>query len=243
VTIERFRDAANLDGLNEIGKVCHLAFYFLKKTKAEEFTAADGARWLTELRYSKPNISRLDNNLRSSRSTIRGSRDNTFRLHASFVRTLETKFPELSEKSQDVVDAGTILPEVDYTNTRGYIETLAKQINASYENNLFDGCAVLMRRLVEVLLILSYRYLKIETAIHDRQGNYLMLDGVISDAKANSTLALSRNSKACLDTFRQLGNFSAHKIEYTCRREYIAPHIQEYRALVTELLHKSGIRV
>ena len=45
------------------------------------------------------------------------------------------------------------------------------------------------------------------------------VEAIISDAKNNSTL----------DTFRQPGNFSAHKIEYTCRREYIAPDIQEYR--------------
>lgn len=184
----------------------------------------------------------LHDNLRSSRETLRGSGGNTFRLHANFVRTLEKSFPQLLEKSQDVIDAGTILPEVDYQKTRGYIETLAKQINASYENNLFDGCTVLMRRLVEVLLILSYRHLRIEAAIQDAHRNYLMLDAVIGDAKANASLALSRNSKACLDTFRQLGNFSAHNIEYTCRREYITPHIQEYRALVTELLHTSGIR-
>ncbi len=243
MTVERFRDEANLANLNEVGKVCHLAFYFLKKVKAEEFTAGDAAKWLTDLRYSKPNVSRLHDNLRSSRDTVRGSKDNTFRLQADFVKALEAKFPQLSEKSQEVIEHGTILPEVEYQKTRGYIETLAKQINASYEHNLFDGCAVLMRRLLEVLLILSYRHLKIEAAIQDANGNYQMLDGIIGDAKTNSTLALSRNSKACLDTFRQLGNFSAHKIEYTCHREYITPHIQEYRALVTELLHKSGIRI
>jgi hypothetical protein len=118
----------------------------------------------------------------------------------------------------------------------------AKQINASYEHNLFDGGAVLMRRLVEVLLILSYRYLRTEAAIQDNNGNFEMLEKIVNDAKANSTLALSQNGRNSLDTSRGLGNFSAHKIEYTCRREYIAPHIQEYRALVVELLHKWGIR-
>lgn len=243
MTVENFRDEAILGGLNEVRKVCYLAFYFLKKEKAEEFTAGDGAKWLTDLRYSRPNVSRLHDNLRSSRDTVRGREDNTFRLQANFVKALEAKFPQLSETSQDVVDSGAILPEVDYQKTRGYIETLAKQINASYEHNLFDGCAVLMRRLLEVLLILSYRHLKIERAIQDASGNYQMLDSIIGDAKTNSTLALSRNSKGCVETFRQLGNFSAHKIEYTCRREYIRPHIQEYRALVTELFHKAGIRI
>ncbi len=99
-----------------------------------------------------------------------------------------------------------------------------------------------MRRLVEVLLILSYRHLQIEGEIKDSHGNYVMLEAVIANAKNNSKLSLSRNSKGCLDIFRELGNFSAHKVEYTCRREYIKPEIQQYRALIGELLHKAGIR-
>jgi len=242
MTVERFRDEANIGSLNELGKVCHLAFYFLKKVKADQFTAGDGAKWLTYLRYSTPNISRLHDNLRSSRDTVRGTKDGTFRLHADFVKALEAKFPQLSEKSQDVVDSGTILAEVEYKGTKGYIEQLAKQINASYEHNVFDGCAVLMRRLVEILLISCYRHLKIESVIQDGSGNFRMLEAIINDAKSNSTLGLSRNGKGSLDLFRELGNFSAHKIEYNCRREYIKPHIQEYRALITELLYKAAIR-
>ena len=165
-----------------------------------------------------------------------------FKLSVEFIKLMEAQFPDLSEKSQEVIEHGTILPELDYTNTRGYIESLAKQINASYENNAFDGCAVLMRRLVEVLLILSYRYLQIETEMRDSAGNYVMLDAIIGNAKNNAKLSLSRNSKTSLDVFRELGNFSAHKIEYTCRREYIKPEIQQYRALIGELLHKAGIR-
>jgi hypothetical protein len=243
VTAEQFRDEANFAGLNEIGKVCHLAYYFLKKSKAQEFTAGDGAKWVADLGYPKPNTSRLHDKLRGSPETIRGARDNTFRLHTDFIKALEARFPELSEKSQEVFDSGTILPEVEYRDTRGYIVSLAKQINASYEHNLFDGCAVLMRRLVEILLISSYRHLKIESTIQDKDGNFKMLEQIINDAKANSALGLSRNGKGSIESFRELGNFSAHKIEYICRREYIKPHIQEYRALVTELLHKAGIRI
>lgn len=70
-----------------------------------------------------------------------------------------------------------------------------------------------------------------------------MLEAIIANAKNNADLKLSRTSKNDLDLFRELGNFSAHRIEYTCRREYIAPHIQKYRALIVELLHKAGIRI
>jgi hypothetical protein len=92
------------------------------------------------------------------------------------------------------------------------------------------------------MLILSYKHLHIESAIQNGDGSFMMLEGIISSAKTNPTLALSRNSKSSLEVFRQLGNFSAHKIEYTCRREYIQPHIQEYRAMFVELLYKAGIR-
>ena len=42
--------------------------------------------------------------------------------------------------------------------------------------------------------------------------------------------------------FRELGNRSAHKIYYTCKREYIKEKIDQYRAMMDELLHKAGIR-
>jgi hypothetical protein len=241
MTRDQFIDASELTKLAETDKVCYLAFFYLKTNSLEEFTAIDGARWLSESGISNPNRTRLDQNLRASRNTIKGQRG--LKLTLPFVKSLETKFPAVTQKSQDVIDHGTILPEVDYVDTRGYIISLAKQMNVSFEQNLFDGCAVLMRRLLEIMLILSYRKLSIESAIQDAAGNYKMLEGIINDAKTNSTLALSRNSKGMLDTFRELGNFSAHKIEYTCRREYIQPHIQDYRALIVELLYKSGIRV
>jgi len=241
VTIDQFASASDLDSLLEVDKVCRLAFFHLKAQHIEEFTVRDASQWLISAGYAAPNQTRLEGKLRESRSTIKGQRG--WRLRVDFVKDLDAKFPAVSARPQEVVDAGSLIPEVDYGRTRGYVESLAKQINASYEHNLFDGCAVLMRRLVEVLLILSYRKLNIESAIHDNSGNYEMLEKIVNNAKTNSILGLSRNSKSSLDIFRQLGNFSAHKIEYMCRREYIQPHIQEYRALVVELLHKAGLRI
>lgn len=98
----------------------------------------------------------------------------------------------------------------------GDLGSLAKQINASYEHNIFDGCAVLMRRLEEVLLILSYEHLGIETAIKDASGNYLLLESIVKNAEGNAKLGLSRNAKPSIETIRKLGNYSAHKVIYTC---------------------------
>ncbi|AXC13149.1 hypothetical protein ACPOL_3870 [Acidisarcina polymorpha] len=51
---------------------------------------------------------------------------------------MENKFSGLAEKSQEVMDEGAILPPALYEGTRGFIESVAKQINASYEHNIFD---------------------------------------------------------------------------------------------------------
>jgi hypothetical protein len=193
-------------------------------------------------RLPKPNTSRLAEKLGKCRDTVRGSKAGMFRLHHTYLKTMEGLYPQLSEKSQEVMDDGTILPEILYKGTRGYIESLAKQINKSYEHNIFDGAAVLMRRLEEVLLILSYENLGIAAAIKDGNGNYFPLEGIVKDAASNTTMSLSRNSKKSIETIRELGNYSAHKITYICKREYIKENINEFRALVDELLHKAGIR-
>jgi hypothetical protein len=242
VTLDQFAEKSGLRDLTEVERVCHLAYFFLRKEKREEFSVLEAAAWLTGYGFANPNRSRLTDRLQASANTVRGPHGGG-KLHVDYFKEMERKYPELNEKSQEVIEHGTILPEIDYQKTRGYLEALAKQMNAAYEHNIFDGCAVLMRRLVEVLLILSYRHLGIENEIQDANGNYLMLDGVINNAKQNQRLALSRNSKQHIDTYRQLGNFSAHRIEYVCRREYIQPHIQDYRALIVELLHKAGIRI
>lgn len=243
MTLAKFIELSELAKCTEVEKACLLAYYHLKREAVEEFTAKDYARWIEGHNFSVPNVTRLTDRLKASPHTIKGSKAGILRLKHHYLRQMDAKFPQLAEKSQDVTDHGTILPLILYENTRGYISSLAKQINVSYENNAFDGCAVLMRRLEEVLLIMSYEKLGIQAAIKDpATDTYLMLERIVTNAAGNATLNLSRNARTDIDTFRELGNYSAHKITYLCRREYISEKIDKYRALVDELLHKAGLR-
>lgn len=242
MTLDKFIKDAEIGKLGELDKVLYLAFYHLKRNTLPEFSSTQAAQWIRDAKMGNPNVSRLAGKLKHSRSTTRGSRTGVFCLHHNLLTELDAKFPQLAEKSQDVVDDGTILPASLYDGTPGYIVRLAKQINRSYEENIFDGCAVLMRRLEEVLLILSYEHLGIQAEIKDsKTGNYFMLEGVVKNAQGNARLNLSRNGREWIDTFRELGNYSAHKVTYLCKREYIREKIDRYRALVDELLHKAGI--
>ncbi|MBL8240143.1 MAG: hypothetical protein JNM66_22165 [Bryobacterales bacterium] len=241
MTLDKYITDSGLAEFDELDKVLYLAFYHLKKNSITEFSQADAAKWIRDQNMGNPNVSRLGTKLKNSRSTTRGSKAGMFCLHHKLLTELDGKFPQLSQKSQEVLDDGTILPPALYDKTRGYIESLAKQINRSYEENIFDGCAVLMRRLEEVLLILSYEHLGIAAEIKDAAGQYLLLEGIVKNAQGNAKLGLSRNAKPTIEAIRKLGNYSAHKVTYTCKREYIKEEITDFRALVDELLHKAGI--
>lgn len=242
MSLPNFVVESNLLERTEVEKVRFLAFYHYKASTQTEFTMQDALTWFQTLNLAKPNLSRLKKNLLKSSYFVRGTNHDTFRLHAREIRNLDTQFPNISH-NEEVVSNDTILPVSLYKVNRGYIESLAKQINASYENNIFDGCAVLMRRLLEILLIHAYENLGVESGIKDSDGNYFLLEKIVKDATLNPTLNLSRNTRTCIDKFRTLGNFSAHKIYYTCKPSYIEDVILEYRATIEELLYKAGLKI
>lgn len=136
---------------------------------------------------------------------------------------------------------GSILPTELFNTLPGNIQSLCKQINSSYENNLFDCTAVIMRRLLEGLLVLSYQKARIEEEIMN--GNcHVTLDKIIKNAEQNTILALSSNTKKDMALFKDFGNYSAHKIWYNCTQGDIKPHILKYRAIIEELMYKSGLK-
>ena len=133
------------------------------------------------------------------------------------------------EDNTSVQQSGTILPDALYNGLQSNIQSLCKQINASYENHLFDCTAVIMRRLLESLLVLCYQNAGIEADIMDKSGIYhITLDKIIKNAEQNKTLSLSANTRREMALFKDLGNYSAHKIWYNCTQQDIKPHILKY---------------
>lgn len=142
-----------------------------------------------------------------------------------------------------IEQSGAVLPIMLFDGLSSNFQRLCEQINASYENNLYDCAAVMMRRLLEGLLVLSYQNFEIESEITAKDGiHHLMLDKIIKNAGNNQTLKLSANVKKELALFKDLGNYSAHKIWYNCTKQDIEPHILKYRIIIEELLYKSGLR-
>ncbi len=128
-----------------------------------------------------------------------------------------------------------------YKGTRQYIERTADQINKAYHYKIYDGCLVLMRRLVETLLVLAFTELGIEGEIKDQDGSYLRLFKIINKAEGSKALALTSNSKNNLKSFKVGGDLSAHNPYFCARQKDILNIRLQYRALIEELLHKANL--
>ncbi len=241
MNIKSFCKIVSLGDKTEIDKAYYLAYFICRTEAKDDLTVDELCLYLDKLDFSQPNKARLKGKIQKSKLFIKGKRKDSFRLHSNSVKRIEGEFPEVTEKSEEIIFGDSILPSILFLNTRGFIESLAKQVNACYENNLFDSCAVMMRRLLEVCLILSYEKLGIESDIKDGNGDYKQLNVIVANAKSNLTLALSRNTKACLEDFRAVGNFSAHKIYYNAKKQDIKKVSMDYRAAIEELLYKSGV--
>lgn len=118
MTLDQFADKSGLRDLTEVERVCHFAYFYLKTEKKQQFSIPEAIGWLTGYGGANPNQSRLRDRLQASRKTIQGQQGG-FKLHLDYVKEMEGKYPELNEKSQEVVEQGTILPEIDYQRTRG----------------------------------------------------------------------------------------------------------------------------
>ena len=148
-----------------------------------------------------------------------------------------------TEDAEFISQEGTIIPNTITNGLPKPIKSLAWQINASFENHLFDCCAVVMRRLMEVLLVLTYQNYEIESEIMDSSGNrHIALEKIINNAIQNTKLSLSANARKDMHLFRDLGNYSAHKIWYNCTQQDIQSNAMKYRVLIEELIYKSGLR-
>ncbi len=242
MNINNFVKKTDFAEKGELDKTLLLGFYYHTFESKDEFSIAEVCQKLGSLGFSQPNKSRLDKNVSTSKKFVKGKSKSFHKLHYNSIKQLEKKYAFLAVESEEIITSNDVLPESLYKGTRGFIEKLALQINASYENNIPDGCAVLMRRLLEVLLVLGYQHVGRESDIKDSNGDLKNLSSIINFTVSNKVFSLSKDSYTCIDTFRKLGNFSAHRIQYNCKKSEIEKVKMEFRVLIEELFYKSGIK-
>ena len=129
-----------------------------------------------------------------------------------------------------------IIPFSYVKNTRGYIEKVVNQINGCYSDGYFDGCAVMIRRLIETLIVESFEKHSIASKIQNSNGDFYQLKDLIDKTVNEVSWNLSRNSKDGLKKFKKIGDLSAHSRRYNAHRSDIDDLITDLRVVVQELV-------
>jgi hypothetical protein len=136
-----------------------------------------------------------------------------------------------------------VLPFSFVRGTRGYIERVVNQINGCYEKGWFDGCAVMMRRLIETLIIECFEKFGIADSIKDaRSGDFLFLRDLIDKLIQEKSWNLGRNAKQALPKLKNLGDQSAHSRRYNANREDIDKLTNDFRVTCQELLYLAQLK-
>ena len=98
----------------------------------------------------------------------------------------------------------------------------------------------MIRKLVENLIIDVYEKHKKEAEIKNKDGDYLMLSGLVNAMIGQPHWSLQRETKKALPDIKQLGDRGAHNRRYEANRQDIDKILPGLRAALDDLLHLAG---
>ncbi len=239
-----YMEATDLCSKSEAERAKLLCFYHYKETGIMLFNMNTISSFLEGAGFNKPNLARLRNNLTQGKlKCFLCSKQEKIALEfiPVILQSLDRELGSLWEDTITIKSNDELIEEAKFCNKRPYIDRLIQQINFTYGNNCYDACAVLMRRLFEVLLVLAYQYKGLESDITKADGSHKMLEGIVKDAVQNRALGIPARISKNFDSFREVGNNSAHSITYTAGKLDIDKIARDYRVMMDDLYNRAGI--
>jgi len=215
-------------------------WYFRHTQQYDERSSSELANDLFDHSFPKPNVTRLESELKASKYTVRGRRNGTFQIDIRRLTELNNRLLPFAGPQPPKVD-DTVLPSDWFVGTRRYLEQMAFQINASYQFGLYDCTSVLCRRLMESLIIDVYIHIKRPQDIQS-SGVFVGLEKLIATICADKGINMSRNTPKTMGAIKEIGDTAAHDRTYITQKGDIDDVKIEYRRMISELLSISGIK-
>ncbi len=122
-----------------------------------------------------------------------------------------------------------------------YIHKILLQANGCFLEGWFDASAVMLRKLVESLIIELYERAKRAEEIK-RDGEYLMLSGLVGKMLSQTHWSLGREVKQGLPELKILGDRSAHTRHYLATKADIVDIKSALRVIVNFTCSSCWIR-
>ena len=226
-------DFANLD------RAVALIWWQSRSDRTQSMDVGSIAGLIHEAGYAEQNVSRLRASLSRDRRTAKAD-GNGFRIRIGARDELDKQFGSLV-RTKTVEATDSVVPAELFEGTRGYIDNVVRQVNASFDCGLFDCTAVMCRRLLETLIIEAYEAAGREAVLKRGDGNYMMFSGLLNIVEKDGALSMSRNGLAGLKAFKKLGDLSAHNRRFNAREDDINRIRDGLRVASEELLHIAGL--
>ncbi len=199
----------------------------------------DLAREIQDAVFASQNVSRLSKQLSDDPRTTRRP-GGKFAIKIDARRELDERYnPYLKERP--IKRSDSIFPTELFEGTRGYIEKVVVQINASYDHSLYDCCAVMCRRLLETLIIEVYEAKGRASKLKGPDGHFQMFSSLLSHLENDTQFNLARDSIKGLKNFKNLGDQSAHNRRFNARKQDIDRIRDGARIAAEELLHLASL--
>lgn len=218
-----------------------LLWHYEQTQQFTERTTRDLIKDIKEEGFGTQNISRLEQQLSSSKFTVRASRAGTFRINATYFAELTQKYGSLVNVP-DLNVTSSVIPLEFVSGTRTYLERLVGEINGSYDYSFFDASMVILRRLTEGLIIEIYLKNKRDGDIRNRSNAFFQLGDLITTISNDKKINKSRSFVKGLNLIKDLGDTAAHDRTYITPRQDIDDNRLQIRRTIYELLILSGIK-
>lgn len=224
-----------------VDRACAILWWFRRQQHGDGLSAKEIALAIEQSGFPRVNYSRLDEQLSKDCRVHRVPGARSWRLKNSVLDEYDKNFLAIIGAPRPLPATDSVLPRTLFSNTRGYIEKVVNQINASYDAALYDCSAVMCRRLIETLIIEVYEHSGRASAIKGADGNFFMLSDLARMLLSDSAFNVSRNARKGLEDFKRLGDLSAHSRRYNAHPADIDRVRDGLRVAAEELLHIAGL--
>jgi hypothetical protein len=239
MTVERFLEAIETERLTALDRALSLLWWVGLDNTANGMSARAICAILERNGHPKQNVFRLNASLAKDRRTAKADAG-AWRLHPRGRKELDERLKVLLTSGQSLA-TDSVLPQELFHSTRGYLERVVDQLNASYDLGLFDCCTVMCRRILETLLLEVYESVNRADEVKDCNGNFLMFAGLLAHFEKDKYFHPSRNALKGLRDFKALGDLSAHNRRFNARRDDIDRVRDGLRIAAEELLNLAGL--
>jgi len=166
--------------------------------------------------------------------------NNLLKEHKNTQQEKESLYEKITElelqlsKDKLTVD---LFPIEILSNTRGYLENVAKHAILCYQNGLFDACLVMLRKLIEALIIECFEAHEVEAKIKGGDGYYFYLNELIGILLSETTWTITRNSQQAFPRIKKFADLSAHNRRFNAKKHDIEQIKDDLRIVIEELVH------